>query len=100
MMAPTTETADPKKMDQRRPNLSLNAGIKGSAQIAPREYDAETIPVKDGLSAHVVTDFPALTAVTQVPKSTKFSSYHSKRLAKHTFLPWRNTLQTVDELGV
>jgi len=81
-MAPKTETADPKKMDQRRPNLSLKAGIKGSAQIAPREYDAETIPVRDGLSAQVVTDFPAFTAVAQVPKSVKFSSYHLEKARK------------------
>lgn len=37
MIAPTTEIAEPKKIDQRRPNLWLNVGMKGNAQIAPRE---------------------------------------------------------------
>jgi len=80
MIAPRTETADPKKIDQRRPNLSLKAGMNGSAQIAPREYEAETIPVREELRSQVSTDFPLLIAVTQVPKSNvnQFLVNHSQ----------------------
>lgn len=44
-MAPMTMRAEPEKIDQRRPNLSLMKGTNGRLRTAPSGYEAVRMPL-------------------------------------------------------
>ena len=47
MIAPMHIMTEPAKIDHRLPNFSLTIGMNGSDKIAPREYAAAMIPLRD-----------------------------------------------------
>lgn len=96
MIAPATMMAEPTKMVQRLPNLSLTTPTKGSDKMAPREYAAAMMPLSSPLNS------PSGLS----PKSASGSSQPGPPVAQqvtlqsHTLLPRGHNLEGVDHLRV
>jgi hypothetical protein len=67
-IAPITLIQDPNIIDQRLPKFWFTHGTKGSAKIAPREYEAPRKPFKFASTAYLGT--PLTTCPVAFPKST------------------------------